>query len=318
MQSGDHIEIELENSPVVVENALYTMSLSGRDRAGNKAKKAFVPGLQYDFTPPELFVLNPDSGSAINYKKVHFRNSELLQSAQMIWTRTSGEDDLLSPHIVDLENDELLGKEIGPVSLYNEPNLKDGTEYSLRFVGLDPAGNVSDTVIIKNILYDVTPPLLLITAPESDIYTAKSEMLFDVNENIYNFEITWIGKSLIGENDEKIYSHSDVLLAGGYNSDDLFNPELLDATTYKISINGFDRANNKGLESSISKIKVDLTPPEFSNLLPESGSFINLASIGWSLSENIDSGTVYFKRNSSDARLEAVLDGEELNAGRKE
>ena len=149
MQSGDHIEIELENSPVVVENALYTMSLSGRDRAGNKAKKAFVPGLQYDFTPPELSVLNPDSGSAINYKKVHFRNSELLQSAQMIWTRTSGEEDLLSPHIVDLENDELLGKEIGPVSLYNEPNLNDGTEYSLRFVGLDPAGNVSDTVIIK-------------------------------------------------------------------------------------------------------------------------------------------------------------------------
>ena len=119
MQSGDYIEIELENSPVIVENALYTMSLSGRDRAGNKAKKAFVPGLQYDFTPPELFVLNPDSGSAINYKKVHFRNSELLQSAQMIWTRTSGEEDLLSPHIVDLENDELLGKEIGPVSLYN-------------------------------------------------------------------------------------------------------------------------------------------------------------------------------------------------------
>ena len=318
MQSGDHIEIELENSPVVVENALYTMSLSGRDRAGNKAKKAFVPGLQYDFTPPELSVLNPDSGSAINYKKVHFRNSELLQSAQMIWTRTSGEEDLLSPHIVDLENDELLGKEIGPVSLYNEPNLNDGTEYSLRFVGLDPAGNVSDTVIIKNILYDVTPPLLSITSPESDIYTAKSEMLFDVNENIYNFEITWIGKSLSGEIDEKLYSHSDVLLAGSYNSDDLFNPELLDATTYKISINGFDRANNKGLESSISKIKVDLTPPEFSNLLPESGSFINLASIGWSLSENIDSGTVYFKRNTSDARLEAALDGEELNAGRKE
>ena len=114
MQSGDHIEIELENSPVVVENALYTMSLSGRDRAGNKAKKAFVPGLQYDFTPPELSVLNPDSGSAINYKKVHFRNSELLQSAQMIWTRTSGEEDLLSPHIVDLENDELLGKENWP------------------------------------------------------------------------------------------------------------------------------------------------------------------------------------------------------------
>ena len=79
-----------------------------------------------------------------------------------------------------------------------------------------------------------------------------------------------------------------MLLAGSYNSDDLFNPELLDATTYKISINGFDRANNKGLESSISKIKVDLTPPEFSNLLPESGSFINLASIAAYSADVID------------------------------
>ena len=62
MQEGVHVEVDLVNSPQVVENALYTMSLSGSDRAGNKAKKAFVPGLQYDFTPPELSILDPDSG----------------------------------------------------------------------------------------------------------------------------------------------------------------------------------------------------------------------------------------------------------------
>ena len=165
MQKGDYNEIELVNSPEVVENALYTMSLSGKDRAGNKAKKAFVPGLQYDFTPPELAILYPDSGAAINYKKVHFQNSELLQNAQMIWFQTSGEKDLKSPHIVVLENDELLGKEIGPVSLYNEPELKDGSEYTLYFVGSDPAGNISDTVKVEKILYDITPPILSISSP---------------------------------------------------------------------------------------------------------------------------------------------------------
>ena len=318
MQKGDYIEIELENSPEVVENALYTMSLSGRDRAGNKAKKAFVPGLQYDFTPPELAILKPDSGSAINYKEVHFQNSELLQAAQMIWSQTSGLEDPKSPHIVELENDELLGKEIGPVSLYNEPSLKDGSEYSLYFVGSDPAGNISDTVKVEKILYDITPPILSISSPQSNIFTAKSEMFFDVNEDMYDFQIKWVGKSLNGEPDEKTYIHPNSLLSGNYNSDDLFNPELKDATTYEIAINGLDRANNKAIEARISDIKVDLTPPEFSNLSPKSGSFINLASIGWFLSEDIDSGAVYFKRNSSNARLEAVLDGDELRAGKKD
>ena len=317
MQEGEYNEIELENSPEVVENALYTMSLSGRDRAGNKAKKAFVPGLQYDFTPPELAILNPDSGAAVNYKEVHFQNSELLQTAQMIWTQTGGEIDTNSPHIVELENDELLGKEIGPISLYNEPNLKDGSVYSLYFVGSDPAGNISDTVKVENVLYDITPPILSITYPASNIFTAKSEMFFDVNEDIYDFKIKWVGRSLNSDVDEKIYTHSTSLPSGSYNSDDLFDPELKDATTYIITLNGFDRAKNKATEAKISDIKVDLTPPEFSNLSPKSGSFINLASIGWFLSEDIDSGVVYFKRNSSNARLEAILTGDELKSGNK-
>ena len=318
MMEGVHVEVELVNSPQVVENALYTMSLSGSDRAGNKATKAFVPGLQYDFTPPELSIMDPVEGSAINYKKVHFKNSELLQSAQMIWTRTSGKEDPLSPHTLELENDELLGKEIGPIDLYNDPNLNDGSEYSLSYVGLDPAGNVSDTVKLKKILYDITPPILSITFPKSNIYTAKSEMLFSVNEDIYDFKIEWTGESISGGSDSKFYLHPKTLIVGDYNSDDFFNPELKDATTYSITINGIDRAKNTGATAKINEIKVDLTPPVFTKLFPPSGSFINLASIGWFLSEDIDSGTVYFKRASSEARLEAALLGGELKAGTKD
>ncbi|MEC7871559.1 MAG: Ig-like domain-containing protein [Candidatus Neomarinimicrobiota bacterium] len=316
-QVGNHIEIELSNNPTVVENALYTMSLSGRDRAGNKAKKAYVPGLQYDFTPPELSIINPDTGSAINYKEVHFSNSELLQSAQMIWERTGGNDDPLSPHISELENDELLGKEIGPITLYNQPQLNDGSEYTLLFVGLDPAGNISDTIKVVNILYDITAPLITITYPQSDIYTAESKMLFNTNEDLYDFQINWDGLSNNGSSDNIQYIPASELSSGDYNSDNLYVPELKDATTYTISINGQDRATNRAVEAKINDIRVDLTPPEFSNLLPPSGSFINLANIGWYLSEDIDSGTVYFQRAGSEGRLESVLIGEELRGGQK-
>ena len=233
----------------------------------------------------------------------------------MIWERTGGNDDPLSPHISELENDELLGKEIGPITLYNQPQLNDGSEYTLLFVGLDPAGNISDTIKVVNILYDITAPLITITYPQSDIYTAESKMLFNTNEDLYDFQINWDGLSNNGSSDNIQYIPASELSSGDYNSDNLYVPELKDATTYTISINGQDRATNRAVEAKINDIRVDLTPPEFSNLLPPSGSFINLANIGWYLSEDIDSGTVYFQRAGSEGRLESVLIGEELRGG---
>ena len=314
-QVGDHIDVELTNNPTVVENALYTMSLSGRDRAGNKAKRAFVPGLQYDFTPPELSIISPDTGSAINIKKVHFANSELLQSAEMIWIQTGGIQDLNSPHVSVLENDELLGKEIGPVDLYNIPNLNDGSEYSLLFVGMDPAGNISDTVTVSSILYDITSPVIEITYPTSDIYTAESRLIFEVNENIYDFSIDWVGEN---SSDKIAFLLEEKLEIGSHNSDDLFKAEIQDATTYTVTINGRDRAGNQSQEAKLSNIRVDLTPPEFSTLKPASGSFVNTADVGWFLSEDIDSGMVYFSRKGSNSKLEAPLIGKELAQGTKQ
>ena len=158
-------------SEMCIRDRLYTMSISGSDRAGNKAKRAFVPGLQYDFTPPELTIFSPDTGEAVNHKLVNFSNSEILQSAQMIWRRVGGEEDVQSPHVSQLEGNELNFGEIGPSVLENEPNLVDGAIYTLLYVGMDPAGNVSDTVKVDSILYDVTSPVISISYPNSDIYT---------------------------------------------------------------------------------------------------------------------------------------------------
>ena len=57
-------------------------------------------------------------------------------------------------------------------------------------------------------------------------------------------------------------------------------------------MNGNDRAGNKAEEVKIIDIKIDLTPPEFTNFYPKSGSFINIEKVGWSLSEDLDNGLV--------------------------
>ena len=313
--AGEHIEIELSNNPTVVENALYTMTISGQDRAGNKSKRAYVPGLQYDFTPPELTIISPVNGDAVNHKQVHFSNSELLETAQMIWRRTSGTSDADSPHILNLVNEELNGIEIGPLTIANTPNLVDGAMYLLLYVAHDPAGNQSDTARVDNILYDITPPILTFTYPESNVFTAKTKLLFDISEDIYGLKINWDGTGQDGDTHPVEYNFPDVLVAGSFNSDDLHIPELMDGYNYSITLDGEDRAGNVATQAGLNDVRIDLTPPEFTEFLPQSASFINHMDVGWTLSEDIASGKVFFQHTGADLKLESILVGLELKAG---
>ena len=315
--AGEHTEIELSNNPTVVENALYTMTISGTDRAGNKTKRAFLPGLQYDFTPPELTIISPSNGDAVNHKQVHYSNSELLASAQMIWRWTGGVEDSGSPHIINLSNKELYGAEIGPNTLSNSPNLVDGAEYSLLYVAFDPAGNQSDTASVDNIEYDITPPTIAFTYPESNIFTTETKVNFDVSEDMYDFNIDWKGDGTVGESHPVNFNQQKVLSAGSYNSDDLIVPELKDSFSYTISLNGRDRAGNVATPVELTDIRIDLTPPEFTAFFPESGAFINLVNIGWTLSENIASGKVSFRHSGADLTLESELVDVELQVGER-
>ena len=314
---GDHIEIELSNNPTVVENALYTMTISGTDRAGNKTKRTFVPGLQYDFTPPELTIISPVNKDAVNHKKVHFINSEKLASAQMIYRRTGGMSDPSSPHIIELSGEKLHGKELGPLVLSSPPNLNDGSIYSLLYVAFDPAGNQSDTTRVENILYDVTPPTLAFTYPESDVFTTKTKLLFDVSEDIYDFHIQWDGLGKDNEPHSITFAYPDILGEGSFNSDDLTIPELKDGFAYSITLNGSDRAGNIANPAILNGVKIDLTPPEFTAFTPQSGSFINHVDIGWTLSEDIAKGSVSFQHAGTDIKLVSELLNLELNAGNR-
>jgi hypothetical protein len=174
---GEHSQIELANNPTVVENALYTMSFSGRDHAGNKTKRAFISGLQYDFTPPKLTWQSPLAGDAVNLKDIHFENSELLDSGTITWSWVGSVADPDSIHAMALTGDELNGAEFGPAAIANSPPLVDGAEYNISYSGFDPAGNESNHIIIQNVLYDITQPAVISVAEE---WTAVNPVLGDL------------------------------------------------------------------------------------------------------------------------------------------
>ncbi len=315
---GDHIEIELSNNPHVVENALYTLTISGEDRAGNNMKRKFIPGLQYDFTPPALTIISPKPDEAINQKLVHFSNSEKLIIAKMVWKQTAGVKDHNSPHILELVDEELFGQEVGPIFVKNTPLLVDGSIYTLQYYGEDPAGNRSDTVTVSNILFDTTPPQFSLTYPRNNIYTTETNIIGEISEILYEFKAKWLGAGPKGEFHPIEFEKPLPLMRGGFNTDSIYTPDLKDGYIYTLTLTGTDRAGNKAIETEISNIKVDLTPPVFHAFYPENNAYINTLNFGWTLSEDIESGIIKYLEKGSEEAIDILLSDYELKGGVRE
>ena len=83
------------------------------------------------------------------------------------------------------------------------------------------------------------------------------------------------------------------------------------------AMSNFDIPSNNNLENN--NIVIDTTPPVFSSVSPGSGSYINGANIGYTLSKALASGTVKFTRSSGSTDNNSPhtknLAGDELNSG---
>ena len=123
--------------PEVIENALYTISFTGEDRAGNKTLETFIPGLQYDFTPPELTWLSPNDGDAVNQKNIRFENSEILDRGIITWKWIGGSEDPDSIHAMSLVDNELDSGVFKANVIQNEPSLVDGGIYNISYIAFD-------------------------------------------------------------------------------------------------------------------------------------------------------------------------------------
>ena len=119
--AGSYTMSEINQTPEVVENAIYDIYFTARDRAGNEANEVIINGLEYDFTPPVLTWISPQNGDAVNHKDVQYENSELLKTAIMTWKWIGGVEGPDSIHDMNLFGDEL---STGCL-LYTSPSPRD-------------------------------------------------------------------------------------------------------------------------------------------------------------------------------------------------
>ena len=300
LKKGDHQDVFLLNGPTLVEQGIYTVEFSGRDRAGNMIANKTIQRIIFDSTPPRLSITMPKENSAVNHTKVSFNNSEKLKTAFMVWSQSGGTTVTESPKIIVLEGQELNDGLTTNIVLKNQPNLVDGSTYDLQFYATDFAGNYSDTVYVNNILYDITPPVIEIVSPNSQIISALTDIEYSLSENIATGSIAWNGKDISGAPLHKLFEIAEKAAKKGiHHSDTYIQPILTDGGLYNISIKATDPAGNQATPVTITEFRVDRTPPEITNLFPKSNSFINSDDIIFTISEVLASGKVMISGNQN-------------------
>ena len=93
--------------------------------------------------------------------------------------RTAGAEDPASPHRSKLSLEERQAGSRVDVMLAKAAKLMDGSVYSVMLSGEDKAGNAADSVLVDNVIFDVTPPVIVANSPApSGIVSTSRTVVF--------------------------------------------------------------------------------------------------------------------------------------------
>ena len=294
----------LENNTIDLDQKLplksgsgYNMEISILDRAGNSSdEKILIENITYDTIPPVIAILAPSLDDFINYKGISYSTNESLQEFEIIWNRTGGVPDPDTPHSAFLPEEYLPQGRYENIRLDDGPLLINNTEYSLTIVATDLGGNERIRVIDK-IIYDDILPDIVLSNPQSKDFINSTKLSYDLSEELIQGEIIWDPVDPTGGSSIKVNLKEDEMDKGSYNELILQNQtELIDGILYNISINAFDRAQNKLSILLSDSITYDITPPDFVDIAPEAGSYVNSAIVQFTNTEQLSSASVVWER----------------------
>ncbi len=317
----------LMTQPPLVDGAVYTVTFDGVDAAGNSAETVSVSQVKVDYSPPVLTLSSPLAGAAIKSPDVIYNLSENLSDGTMIWTHVDGPADPSSPHTVPLDSDELTMGDHPDGQLIFPPLLSDGAVYDLKFFGVDHAGNVSDTVSVEGLRFDVTPPVIAVASPSANDYLNRILPSFSFTEDMLEAAILW---TRVDGTDDPASPHTSALTGGELAEGDhpetaLMNlPALVDGAVYSVTFSGMDLAGNEAEAVFISRVAYDVTAPVITVTGPEPNVYMDEAVVSFSLSEDLGAAELEWRdlRNSANSQkmqlpsdLRAAGDHFEVNIG---
>jgi hypothetical protein len=287
----------LQNQTELIDGILYNISINAYDRAENRLSILLSDSITYDIKPPDFVDIAPEAGSYVNSAIVQFTNTERLSSASVVWERIEGEEDKNSPHTIDIPS-EYFGKGKQETSSITTPNLINGTVYRLTLNGRDLAGNLSG-VVYHNMNYDIENPKLSIIYPLDKPANNNTDIGYELSEQLGSATITYTWLDGVEDgNSPHIINIDQRSLPEGATDRYPLNPApfLVDGASYKIELEGVDRAGNKSNLSIRNSMLYDITKPILSMSIPKEG-LVNIGKeISYSISEDLFESEVVWNR----------------------
>jgi len=201
-----------------------------------------------------------------------------MKKGTITFSRVNGSEDPNSPHIIELNKEQLKSGDHFSEQFDEVVNLKNGSIYRIDFSGEDLAGNIAKNILINNVTFDTSSPELSILTPSSNGFYSNISMAIEINELLLSGEIIFEQKG--GTNDplspHKIELNSDQLKIGKHSSININSLTTLTSNAvYNIRLAGMDQAGNQGVSEEIANITFDEIPPDITIISPDPDSFIN-------------------------------------------
>jgi len=311
---GFHPRDTLGNQLPLVDGAVYTIQLAGRDIANNWNDTTLITNYHYDITSPITAILDPLDSSFVNTNAVTISNSEPLLAAEMFWINPQGDAKQVALRTRDLAVGE------NRLIMY-AISVDENTHYDLLLNIIDLAGNANQTRITEGIIYDITLPILTINKPANGGYINNKAVSYTVSEPLIQAAVTWEIKTGIDTlSPHRIELAADDMTAGVHDST-LFSilPDITDGSWYDLTMAGIDRAGNQAEVNRIRRVKYDFTYPIFSDLKPDANEWINKLDLAYTISEDLIFGRIVFNHIGGepdpDGEYLVRLSGSRLKAG---
>src|SRR3989339_1160788 len=319
---GAHNNILLTNSPSLVDGATYSMMFNGTDNAANPAAPVMNTGIIYDAVAPTITSTTPVPNSYVNHTLVSYTLSEDFLVGEVRWTRGGGAADPLSPQMQALTGAELAAGAHDNITLTNNPSLVDGAYYTVRFSGNDLAGNAATPISNTVVWYDVTLPVITFTVPDNNTIQKSAKVSYVLAETFSAASITWTrtgGPADPASPHVQPLAVAELTTTARNNYTLVNNPILVDGAIYTVTFEGADRASNNAVSVVKTNVLYDFTLPVFSSTGPSSGSYVSNTLVSYTLSENLNAGTITWTRtggvlDGGSPHVQALVGGE-LNVG---
>ena len=240
-----------------------------------------------------------------------------MKTGKIVFNRRGGIEDPMSPHEIELKDDQLsIGQKTG-ININALTNLVSNVTYNIIVEGEDLAGNVGKSEEITGVTFDDIPPDIAITAPAADSYINNTILGLKTNEVLSEAKVEW---NWVEGNPDPTITHEsklvgDQLQDGNYpevNFDPL--PILTSGARYQVVFYGTDRAGNASTHE-LGTIYFDNVPPVVTGLFPVTNGFINVKEVSYELNEPLLMGNLAWAPQDGSTPILVDLTGDELKEG---